>query len=74
MIAWRLRALNDWSEVVESSSLVVLLDLLDALRRQDRLRKSLTSHVLVKMGQVALVTDGGHEGCFNALLKQFLHI
>lgn len=65
---------NHRPEVVESASLVVLPDFLNAGRWQNWLSQALSSYFLVKVSQIALILDWRHERCRNLFLKQFLHV
>ena len=60
--------------MIESARLVVLLDLLDALRWQDGLSQGLTRHLFVEVGQIALVPHCRHKGRLDSLLEQFFHV
>ena len=62
------------AEVVERSSLVMLFNLLNACCRQDRLCQVLSSHVVVKVPQIALVADFGQEWGGNLLLEKLLDV
>ena len=65
---WHVRALDDRSKEIKGASLVMLLDLLNALRWQDRLSKGLTGYLLIEVRQVGLVTHCRYEWRLNPLL------
>ena len=64
----------DWSEVIENSSLLVILDIISVRCGDDRLIQTLSHNLGIKVAEITLVGDLRLERCLDLLLLQSSHV